>query len=79
MDLSCLGEVEKLYYERNGEFQPDDWKRFVPDREKVEKLKERLLRARQDEESNNEPESNVVSQFEPNDEKGKQPIRSKSA
>jgi hypothetical protein len=79
MDLSCLGEVEKLYHERNGEFQPDDWKRFVPDREKVEKLKERLLRVRQDEESNNEPESNVVSQFESNDEKGKQPLRSRSA
>lgn len=79
MDLSCLGEVEKLYYERNGKFQPDDWKRFVPDREKVEKLKERLLRVRQDEESNHEPESNVVSQFESNDEKGKQPIRSRSA
>ena len=79
MDLSCLGEVEKLYYERNGKFQPDDWKRFVPDREKVEKLKERLLRARQDEESNHEPEQNVVSQFEPDDEKGKQPLRSKSA
>lgn len=79
MDLSCLGEVEKLYYERNGKFQPDDWKRFVPDREKVEKLKERLLRARQDEESNHEPEQNVVSKFEPDDEKGKQPLRSKSA
>jgi len=79
MDLSCLGEVEKLYYERNGEFQPDDWKRFVPDREKVEKLKERLLRVRQDEESNHEPKSNVISQFEPDDEKGKQPIRSRSA
>jgi hypothetical protein len=80
MDLSCLGQVEKLYYERNGIFEPDDWKRFVPNRESTDKLKSRLLKERdQDAESSNVSQSNVVSKQQPDDEKGKQPLRSKSA
>jgi len=79
MDLSCLGDVEKLYYERQGKFEKDDWKKFVPDRTAVDKLKSRLLKVRQDEESSNLSVENALPELEPNDEKGKQPLRSKSA
>lgn len=78
MDLSCLGEVEKLYHERQGKFEKDDWKKFVPDRTAVDKLKSRLLKVRQDEESSNLSLEIDVSKQQSNDEKGKQPLRSKS-
>jgi len=77
MDLSCLGDVEKLYYKRNGKFEEDDWKNFIPDRMAVEKLKSRLLRVRKDEESSNLSIENAVFELEPNDENTEQRVSSK--
>ena len=79
MDLSCLGDVEKLYYERKGKFEPDDWKKFVPDRTEVDKLKQRLIKVRTDAESNSLPESNAIPELEPDDPAIGQRVRSQSA
>jgi hypothetical protein len=43
MDMNLLMEISKLYYERNGKFEPDDYKRFVPDTSNVDKLKSKLV------------------------------------
>lgn len=73
MDLAVLAQAEKIYYEKGGKLDPDDWKKLsVP---KMDDLKSRLLKTRErDAESSNLSVTYDVLELQSTDEDGDQRV-----